>query len=201
MEGRDREMICFAFVFAVLFSLAIPGEAHGARKKVIEWGWDESDPSFIKANIRSMELLPFDGLVFHVISKDGANLSWETWGRKRFEVDDFRHAIEDLRSTDFDKFSELFLRVNATPGDIDWFDEEGFGTVLHNFGVAARIAKEGGCRGFMFDVEQYQGQPFDYRKQAGAKEIPFERYASKVRERGRQWIRTGSSRRVPQKRA
>ena len=182
-------MICFAFVFAVVFSLAIPEEVHGARKKVIEWGWDEPDPSFIKANIRHMELLPFDGLVFHVISKDGANLSWETWGRKRFEVDDFRHAIEDLRSTDFDKFRELFLRVNVTPGDIDWFDEEGFGTVLHNFGVAARIAKEGGCRGFMFDVEQYQGQPFDYGKQARAKEIPFERYASKVRERGRQWIR------------
>ena len=34
-----------------------------------------------------------------------------------------------------------------------------------NFGVAAEVAKQGGCRGFMFDVEQYNEGLFAYGKQ------------------------------------
>ena len=36
--------------------------------------------------------------------------------------------------------------------------------MLNNFAVAAQVAKEGGCKGFMFDVEQYNEGLFDYGK-------------------------------------
>src|SRR5262245_8287005 len=37
-------------------------------KKLIEWGWDEPDTTFIQQHIAEMETFPFDGLVFHANS-------------------------------------------------------------------------------------------------------------------------------------
>jgi hypothetical protein len=39
-------------------------------KKLIEWGWDEPDTKFMRANITEMGPFPFDGLAFHVISSN-----------------------------------------------------------------------------------------------------------------------------------
>jgi hypothetical protein len=47
--------------------------------KLIEWGWDEPDTKFMRANINGMEQFPFDGLVFHATSNEGVHLSWEVW--------------------------------------------------------------------------------------------------------------------------
>ena len=33
-------------------------------KQLIEWGWDEPDPAFMRAHLGEMERLPFDGVVF-----------------------------------------------------------------------------------------------------------------------------------------
>jgi hypothetical protein len=157
-------------------------------KMVIEWGWDEPDTEFIRHNIERMEALPFDGLVFHATSSKGGNLAWEIWGGRRFEPAEFRHSIENLKATPFRRFTERFLRVNVTPGNVDWFDDTAWDVVLNNFGVAAEVARQGGCRGFMFDVEQYNDAPFDYQKQPHRQQRTLADYAAKVRQRGRQWI-------------
>src|SRR5688572_16888966 len=89
-------------------------------KKLIEWGWDEPDTRFMREHITEMERLPFDGLVFHVHSAKGDNFLWEMWGGRRFEYDEFAPAVADLQATDFRRFTEHFLRVNVTPGNVDW---------------------------------------------------------------------------------
>ncbi|OAI55979.1 hypothetical protein AYO47_02350, partial [Planctomyces sp. SCGC AG-212-M04] len=157
-------------------------------KKLIEWGWDEPDTAFMRTNIEKMEQFPFDGLVFHAKTDKGANLAWEVWGDKRFSEVDFRQAVDDLKATKFNRFTDRFLRVNVTPGKVDWFDDEAWASVLNNFGVAARVAKEGGCKGFMFDTEQYDGAVtlFDYRQQKGK---TFAECQAKVRQRGQEWIK------------
>ena len=78
-------------------------------KKVIEWGWDEPDTKFIRENIKRMEQFPFDGLVFHAMSGKGENLSWEVWGNRKFANEDFRQAIDDLKVTEFKRFTDCFL--------------------------------------------------------------------------------------------
>ncbi len=159
-------------------------------KKLIEWGWDEPDTKFMRENVEKMEQFPFDGLVFHVTSGKGANLAWEVWGSKRFASDDFKQAVEDLKATPFHRFTDRFLRVNVTPGNVDWFDDEAWTCVVNNFGVAAQVAKEGRCQGFMFDTEQYDGvKDFDYRQQKHKDKKTFAEYQAKVRQRGQQWIR------------
>jgi hypothetical protein len=168
---------------------AQPGPQRPQAKKLIEWGWDEPDTQFMRQNVEKMEQLPFDELVFHAASGKRGNLSWEIWGGRRFEHDEFRQALDDLKATRFRRFTDRFLRVNVTPGKVDWFDGPDWATVLHNAGVAARLARQGGCKGFLLDVEQYEGKPFDYRRQGRRGTKSFEEYRRQVRRRGREWVR------------
>lgn len=159
-------------------------------KKLIEWGWDEPDTKYIRENIEKMEQFPFDGLVFHATSGSGTNLAWEVWGARRFERGEFSQAIDDLKATRFNRFTDRFLRVNVTPANVDWFDDQAWATIAHNFGVAAQIAKEGACKGFMFDTEQYDGVTvFDYRQQKDKDKKSFAEYQAKVRQRGQEWMK------------
>jgi hypothetical protein len=157
-------------------------------KKLIEFGWDEPDTAFLRRHVREMEATPFDGCVFHanVVEKDGksGNFAWLGWGRRAFSIEELKPAIDDLKATRFDRFSDNFLRFNATPADLDWFDD--FGPIVANAGLAARVAREGGARGILFDVEQYQGKPFDYRKQRDASTRTWPEYAAQARVRGRE---------------
>jgi hypothetical protein len=177
---------------AGLLAAAKPGQGKDTLKgkRVIEWGWDEPDTKFMRENIEKMEQFPFDGLVFHATSGKGDNLAWEVWGSRKFILDDFKQAVDDLRATRFRRFTDRFLRVNVTPAKVDWFDDGAWACVVNNFGMAAQIAKEGRCKGFMFDTEQYEGVTvFDYRKQKDKGKRTFAEYQAKVRQRGQEWIK------------
>jgi hypothetical protein len=185
-------MIRLSLTLLVLIA-ALPSarsdNAAAARKKLIEWGWDEPDTKFIRTNIAQMERIPFDGLVFHVNSSKGGSLTWEMWGERSFNLREFTQALDDLTATPFKHFTDRFLRVNVTPGKVDWFDDQAWATVLNNFGVAAQVAKQGRCKGFMFDVEQYDGKLFDYRQQRHKDSKSFAEYQKQVRQRGKDWMK------------
>jgi len=159
-----------------------------SAKKLIQWGWGEPDSQFIRQNIEQMEQSPFDGLVFHVKTKGQENLAWLAWGPRRFRLDEFQHAIDDLAATRFSRLTERFLRVNVCPGNVDWFDDPAWAVVQQNFTLAAHIARRTGCRGFMFDTEQYEGPLFNYNRQPHRETKSFAEYQTQVRRRGRQWM-------------
>jgi hypothetical protein len=108
------------------------------------------------------------------------------WGGRSFAPREFAEAIDDLRSTEFRRLTERFLRVNVTPGKLDWFDDQAWKIVLNNYRVAAQVVRQGRCKGFMFDVEQYEGRLFDYRQQKEKK--TFAEYQRQVRQRGKEWM-------------
>lgn len=182
--GRYLEILALLLVTALGRTVV----ADPPAKKLIQWGWDEPDTQFIRQNIERMEKMPFDGFVFHALSKQGDNLAWLAWGPRGFGQAEFQQAIDDLKAVPFRRFTERFLRVNVCPGNVDWFDDRAWAVVRQNFTLAARIARQGGCRGLMFDVEQYEGQLFDYRRQADRETKPFSEYQAKVRQRGRKWM-------------
>src|SRR6185503_15179576 len=70
------------------------------------------------------------------------------------------------------------------PADLDWFDD--FSAVLNNARLAARLAKQGGCPGLLFDIEQYNTPLFRYRSQRDVTTKSWDAYAAQVRLRGRQ---------------
>lgn len=162
--------------------------AQAAPKKLIEFGWDEPDTAFLRAHVAEMEQTPFDGCVFHVnyLKPDGSqgNFTWECWGRRAFAEAELQAAREDLKATRSRRFTDNFLRFNTTPADLDWFDD--YSAVVHNARLAARLAREGRCRGVLFDIEQYQAPLFDYRKQRDATTRSWELYAAQARARGRE---------------
>jgi hypothetical protein len=69
----------------------------------------------MRRHAAEMAATPFDGCVFHV-----KPLTWGLWGRRAFRESEFEGAIADLRGLRLRRFTESFLRVNVTPGDLDW---------------------------------------------------------------------------------
>jgi len=181
---------CFASMVLVGFAGAAEqtGPSRGIARKVIEFGWDEPDTAFMRKYAAEMEKAPFDGCVFHVNTAAPAGaqgrFTWECWGTRAFTEAEVKGAIEDLKAAPFKRFTHNFLRFNTTPARLDWFDDHA--AVLSNARLAAQIAREGKCPGILFDIEQYEGQLFNYRKQRDAKTKTWDQYAAQVRLRGRQ---------------
>ncbi|WGJ16195.1 hypothetical protein QEV83_08120 [Methylocapsa sp. D3K7] len=164
------------------------GQEANRKKKIIEWGWDSPTTAFVRENIDNMEMMPFDGLVFDLKLSDGTNFTWKMWGATRYEYSGFKQMVEDLTQTAFKSFTDRFLRVNATPGNVDWLDDQAWSVVVDNFSAAAKVAKAGNCKGFMFDVEQYQDKPFSLAFSINVHKATREEYRAKVRQRGRELI-------------
>jgi hypothetical protein len=156
------------------------------RKQLIEFGWDEPDPAFMRAHIAAMQATPFDGCVFHPVADHDdppPNFTWRCWSNVRYERDAFDACVTDLLAARASGgFSHNFLRFNTTPADIDWFDD--YSAVVHNAEVAASVARDGGCAGILFDIEQYNAQLFDYSALGESTGRPWNAYAAQARLRG-----------------
>ncbi len=163
-----------------------------AQKKLIEFGWDEPGTAFIREHIDEMEMSPLDGCVFHVDYKkaDGSvgSFTWECWGSKSFTYDELKPAVEDLKATRFRRFTDNFLRFNTTPADRDWFGD--FSPIVNNARLAARAAKEGGVKGILFDIEQYNSPLWQFawcEKKAG-RNMMWEELSRRVTECGAAFV-------------
>ena len=158
-------------------------------RKVIEWGWDEPGPAFIREHAASMDVAGFDGTIFHADTPAG-NFTWECWGAKRFTYEDFAGSVADLQAAHavLKRLTDNFLRFNVCPGNVDWFDDDAFAVVTNNAAVAAKVAATGGCKGLMFDIEVYNEPLFSYD------DLPhggrsFAEYEAKVTQRGAELMR------------
>ena len=164
-------------------------------RKIIEFGWDEPDTLYLREHSALMEQLPFDGCVFHIkynnpdgsrlAGKSGAFLQ-EAWGNRSFTAPEVSRALEDLKATQFKKFTDNFARFNVSPNGVDWFDS--FNAILNNVRLLAQVAHDGGAKGILLDVEYYGFPLFDYNHQKHAGEISFSKYSTQVQKRGQEII-------------
>ena len=188
--GRSSRPAPLPLLLSLVGVLVMVAGGCSPRKKLLEWGWDEPDTAFLRRNLREMEGTPFDGCIFgvrHGRQGAGGSFTWQFWGTRRFSRDDLADAFADLRALRPRRFTENFLRVNVTPGDVDWFDD--FSPILANARLAGEMARLGRARGVVLDVEQYQGRIFDYRARRLASSRPWPTYAAQARVRGRHVMR------------
>jgi hypothetical protein len=199
-NAPERRILAgFALPLGLLLLPVLPARAQvpariGADRKLIEWGWDEPTPAYMRANAKRMDGYGFDGVIFHadpVHEGKVANFAWECWSAKRFAYTDFAQNLADLKAAKatFKRMTDNFLRFNVCPGDVDWFDNEAFAAVLSNAELAGRVAREGGCTGLMFDIEMYGKPLFTYDKLARKDTKSFADYETQVRRRGRELMR------------
>ena len=183
-----------ALIVLSCLAVAAPALAGTKAKKLIEYGWDVPNAKLVREAVAEMERIPFDGLVIRVEDPDPQglhrDLGWRVFSRERFKPEDYEQTIRDLKATRFKKLKENFIQVISYPGDVDWFDPD-WSAAAHNAACLARVAKQSGCKGIMFDPEEYGGYPiWTYRAMPESFKTAhtYEEYAAKARERGREFI-------------
>jgi len=174
-----------AIVAIVVLGLCLP-IAHAG--KLIETGWDHANPERMRQNLQVMEQTPFQGLVIQFSGPGGQPQyryvhSGEVWDESAIPG-----IIADLQAVQPEQLKDRFLQVNANPGDVDWFDDAGWEQIVHHWRLAARVAKQGGLTGILFDPEPYRDpwRQFSYAAQPQAAEHSFADYYAKARQRGRE---------------
>ena len=161
-------------------------------KKLISVGWDLfSDTKWIREHLAEMETRPFDGIVINATGRrdNGKNQFLRTaFTREPWKYEWFAEAEADLRACRFQRFTDNFLLVGANPGDVDWFDDDGWRAIVEHWRIAARLAKAGGMKGVCFDPEPYDPPhaAFTYKAQTGREQHTFDEYAAKACQRGRE---------------
>lgn len=149
--------------------------------KIIEYGWDKPQPTFVAKNIRQMEQRPFDGVVM-LIPK--MNLPFTN---KPLVEQDFAAELAALPTIKWQRFTDNFIVVNSA-SSMDWFSDADWQVVAANVTLLAKAAKLGGCKGLCLDPEPYQSSPWQYEKQPWAGEKSFADYQAMVRKRGAQFM-------------
>jgi len=164
--------------------------ASAADKKFIELGWDIPDTTFLREHFREMEgEAPFDGVLFNVAAKaeDGKEVSTGApWSREPWKKEWFAPALEDLKSCRFTKFTDNFIRFNATPKRIDWSDDEGWNALENKLRICAWLARESGIKGIAPDFEPYDENQWKFNPVPGQ---TFAQTAALARQRGAQFTR------------
>ena len=177
-----------SWVILFLVVATLPATTRSSPRHLIEFGWDEPTTAFMREHIEQMEKMPFDGTVFHISYRkaDGSLGSFmnQCWGKEAFSDAQLQNAVDDLRQTQFKQFKHNFIRFNALPGRVDWFED--YSAVENNARQAARIAALSGSDGVLFDIEQYEYPLFNYGKQKDVKSKSWEVYCEQVRRRGRE---------------
>ncbi|HOC00187.1 MAG TPA: hypothetical protein PKM43_15765, partial [Verrucomicrobiota bacterium] len=106
------------------------GDTTTPRRKFIELGWDIPATALLRESWREMEqTTPFDGVMFKVEAKDdqgGALSSESLWDGRPWKREWLEPALADLKSCAFARFTDNFVRFNATPGTLDWTDDAGW---------------------------------------------------------------------------
>lgn len=179
-------------------------------KKLIQIGQDAPDTAYIRKHIREMEQTPFDGIAIVPTVKIGGktgSMMWGSWfAPRKWEYENFRHVVEDMRAAAPKRFTDNFLFITRATLDMkyddgsvdkltptDWLSDE-FQTTIDNLALAARISKDAGLKGIAFDFEQYGGtnyakwrQAFNYGlATADGVTASFEECQAKVHLRGKQ---------------
>ncbi len=184
----------FPYLVASLLAatVCLAGDAVSKEKKLIQYGWGVPDTSELLENIREMEKEPFDGITFriHATMPDGRQTP-EGFSKKRFEESWFSQGYENLRKVRFEKFTDNFVDLQASPGDMDWFNDKHWENACHNVGLFVKAAKIAGCKGVQFDPELYtRGDKLWAPNALKANPALFDKYAGQARIRGRQFIET-----------
>lgn len=170
------------------------GALTAPRKKIISLGWAKSTPKDLTENLTLIENgTPYDGMHVHLVGEmtvEGATKKYTSrfpWQHESWPYEAFADSISYLQGLRPNRPLDLFILTTTRSGPHDWLSDEYWAHVCHNFGLIARIARETGCRGIIFDPEDYQdsGHLFAYSPDSG---VSYEAMKVKARQRGREWI-------------
>lgn len=184
-------LITLSSIFTVMAIFgAVSPQATASR--IIATGWDSPTPARFRAELAEFEKWGcFDGATIAPTRKlsDGRAVDCRrAFSLEHWEWAEFSEVVNDLREARPTIATKNFLFVYANPGDVDWFDDAGWREIVDHWCLIARLAREGGLCGVLYDAEPYTKphSQFLYSAQPGVKDHTFAEYCAKARERGRE---------------
>ncbi len=167
-------------------------------KKLIQIGWDSVEPAYLRDHAAQMEASsPFNGLVVVLrpapfgdearIHQFGMQLDetqifqGQAWPRAAFVPE-----VAAMKACKFKQFTDNFVRVNSTPGNLAWNDDRAWQNATTTLGNFAWFAKQGGLKGIFFDQETYASPLYKYQPTSG---LSWEETNRLARKRGAQVMR------------
>ena len=170
-------------------------------KKLIQWGWDEPSPSYLRRNIGRMEKLPFDGVCLRaeaLFDDQPVSINYQWFGTYPFKKEQFAGTIQNLKATEFRRFTTNFLQLSTHVGKSlpdfgrvvrgDWWGPD-WETVKSNWTIACEMVRDGGLAGLSVDTEQYGpwdednpfGLPWNYSRYPNKDRRSFEEVGARIR--------------------
>ena len=194
-----RRCVVQAAILGVLIC-STGAQAQVRPKKLIQTGHDMPTAQQLRRDLRVMEQSPFDGVVLEIatenVSEGVSSCPFrEMFANTKWQRDWFRRSIADLRAIQSGRLRDNFANTNGNPGNVDWFDDAGWASIVEHFRIAAWVAREGGMKGILFDAEPYV-QPyrqFAYRTQPQRAQHSFHKYYARARQRGQEVMRAMAS--------
>lgn len=154
-------------------------------KKLIEFGWDFPNVSYLKANIAKMEEAPFDGVVF-AFDFDIYN-AFDT-----AQYLDSKFQYKDLSQIQWKKFSDNFLLVRgASYTGAHWLDDASWSKIIENLKKVSLAVKMSKAKGIGFDAEYYYKDPLLnpwLYKPSLYNNLSYQDLGKVVRKRGKQFM-------------
>ena len=188
LRPRPASLVSLAALGWVVAGLASL-HATGAEIKFIELGWDIPSTALLRDSWQQMErTTPFDGVMFKVEirNQQGRRLSTESiWDAQPWQRAWLEPALADLKACHFSRFTDNFLRFNATPGNLDWGDDVGWTALAEKAGHCAWLVKQAGGKGLAIDFESYGAPQFKFDPGRGRS---FADTAALARKRGGQFV-------------
>jgi hypothetical protein len=154
---------------ALAVSLA-PANAAGTNersKKLIQWGWNAPDTGYVRDHWQEIDKLPLDGI--GIIMRTPINLSFRMLSPEVYKHEQFEEAIASLKSAKFKNVKDNFLVIQIgsnlakVEDSFKWGDDALWDNIANHFSIMARIAKQGGLRGFILDLEGYGIEAFQFK--------------------------------------
>jgi hypothetical protein len=174
-------------------------------RKLIYLGWDAPTPDTFQREVLALEAknISLDGTVVEFTASDdnadgyyrpfsfgfAGNFS-EMQMEGPLKEAWLQPGIAAMNSVSPKRIRYNFLRFLSQPGNVDWFDDTGWTTIVETARLAGYAAAKSGLVGIFYDPEPYvEGYAqFDYLRQNQYGKHSFDEYVTKARLRGRQFM-------------
>ena len=174
-----------AFLLGSLLFGIIPvsSQPGSDAKKILYYGWDAPIPEDVKNQGSRLDASVFDAVVF---KHRGAR---QIFTHEALPAEPFAQDIADLQEMGSSKLGESYLRMQINAEDAwSWASEEDWNAFASNLRNYARLAKEGGLKGILFDPEPYGFNVWNYETQPAKGERSFEELEATAEERGAELV-------------
>jgi hypothetical protein len=185
-------------LLSLTLTVAGSGEAETAQPppgRLIAKCWNMPTPARFRAEVADFEKWGiFAGTTLAPTRRmpDGAHRDCRNaFSREHWERGEFTEALADLQAARPVTATNNFLLIFSNPGDVDWFDDDGWREIVDHWRHLAWLAKQGGLRGLVFDAEPYTKPhaQYQYAAQPRRDQHTLEEYLAQARRRGQEVMR------------